>query len=82
MSAHRAPQRWSAWCLGFLAICWVTVPGCQFLRGGPTPPVVPETAKAEKPADEMGHLRPPGPKGQQSGLDSRAKEIERNLGVN
>jgi hypothetical protein len=81
MVPYRSQHGWSAWCSLFLAICCGAAPGCQALGVRHTPPVEDEP-KVEKPADVMGHLRPTGPKGQQVGLDPRAKEIERNVGVN
>ena len=81
MVPHRSQHNWSAWCSWFLAICCGAAPGCQTL-GDQHPRPVEDEPKVEKPADVMGRMRPAGPKGQQAGLDPRAKEIERNVGFN
>lgn len=71
---------WSAWCSLFLAVFCGAAPGCQAL-GERKKPQVEDAPKAEKPFEWMENLRPAGPKGQQTGLDPRAQEIERHVGV-
>jgi hypothetical protein len=40
-----------------------------------------EPSAVEEKADWAANLREPGPQGQQTGLDPRAREIERHLGI-
>ncbi len=72
-----SPHSATAFCrsLGTVLLSSLTLAGCAALDG-------PSTDAAPAPAAEMGsQLRKPTPPGQILGLDERAREIERNLGV-
>jgi hypothetical protein len=57
--------------------CWLT-PGCSTVQSERKT----IDAQAETQPSWSDNLRTPGPKGQQMGLDSRAREIERHVGFN
>ena len=68
--------------------CWLLLVAALVLAGCATWDKTPAEVSAEVPAegekdgDWSGSLRSPGPPGQQLGIDPRAREIERHVGVN
>jgi hypothetical protein len=74
MSTHPWKHGWSFWFCLVLAIGCLASSGCALWdRQAPQP-------EARKSPDWTDGLRTPGPKGEQLGLDPRAREIERHVG--
>lgn len=67
--------------------CWLllvaalALAGCATWDKRPAERAAEAPPEAEKDGDWSASLRAPGPTGQQLGIDPRAREIERHLGV-
>jgi hypothetical protein len=77
--ARRRLQRWGT-VLSRSTAGWVTglvllASGCAFWEPSARQSV------PQQDSASLSSLRPPGPEGQQLGLDARSREIERSLGV-